>query len=205
MAKNQQPLPLTTLELHFKNILDQLDTQMWTIQTLFEALKGSGYPFLIVLLSLPFCQPIQIPGFSTPFGIVIIFIGLRMAFGHHIWWPQWVLRRPVSPKLIKVVILKSLRCIQFLKGWLHIRWSRLCTDSLLYRLHGGFVIFMGLYLAIPFPIPFSNMLFAWALLLLGLGLIEDDGLFVCLGYGIGCLGITILGFIIYWLHAWATT
>ncbi len=200
MAKKSRPP--TTLEMHLQHILDQLDTQVWTIESLFRTLKGSGYPFLIVLLSLPFCQPLQIPGFSTPFGIVLIFIGLRMAFGCRIWWPKWILQQHISSKVLGLVIQKSLWFIQILKRFLYARWTRLCCDPLLYRLHGGFVIFMGLYLALPLPIPFSNLLAAWALLFLGLGLIEDDGVFVCVGYVLGILGASLLWFLFKWLHTW---
>lgn len=194
-----QPTPL---EIQLKAILDS-KVPVWTIQTLFQALKGKGYPFLIVLLSLPFCQPLQIPGFSTPFGIAIIFIGLRMAFGRHIWWPKWVLEQKISPRLLKTVIQKSLGFFRFLRPLLFSRWTRVCTDPFFYRLHGCFVSLMGLYLALPLPIPLSNLVSAWALLLMGLGLMEEDGVFVSLSYGLGCLALVILIVLIMWLRAWA--
>lgn len=192
------------IEKDLQLISDRLDSHPWTIQQLFHVLRGKGYPFLIILLSLPFCQPVQIPGFSTPFGIVIIFIGLRMAFGRRIWWPQRILKQEIPTKLLKVVIQKSLRIFQFLRPLIHSRWIWLSTDDM-YRLHGGFVVIMALCLALPLPIPFSNMLFAWALLLLGLGLIEEDGLFICLGYLLGGSGIFLLVFLIDWLHTWVVS
>ena len=179
------------------------DSQTWTVQALFQALKGKGSPLLILFLSLPFCQPIQIPGFSMPFGIALIFIGLRMAIGRQIWWPQWVLQQKISTKLLKSVIQKSIIFFRFLSPLVHTRWSWFCTDSILYRIHGGFVMLMGLYLAIPFPIPLSNLLAAWALFFIGLGLLEEDGLFVSIGYMIGFAGLILLVFLIGWLHHWA--
>jgi hypothetical protein len=192
----------TELETNLKAILGELNSHTWTIQTLFQALKGRGYPFLIVLMSLPFCQPLQIPGFSTPFGVILMFVGLRMSCGKYIWWPKWVLNQEISPRLLKSVIKKSLWFIHYLKRVLHSRWRFFCQDSRFYRLHGGFVALMGLYLALPLPIPFSNLLAAWALLFIGLGLMEDDGLFVCLSYLIGSTGILMLGFLLTWLGEW---
>lgn len=189
----------SSIESHLQEISDQLDSHPWTIQELFQTLKGRGSPFFIIFLSLPFCQPFQIPGFAIPFGIVIMFVGLRMIFGHRVWWPQWVLKKEISAKLLKVVIQKSLRFFQFLKFLIHPRWSWLSTDFM-YRVHGGFVVIMAIYLALPLPIPFTNILSAWALLLLGLGLIEEDGLFICLGYILGLITMTVLGFLIKWLH-----
>jgi hypothetical protein len=204
MGNVKKSTSVTPIEIQLQEILDQSDKQIWTIQSLFRALKGKGYPFLIVFLSLPFCQPIQIPGFSTPFGILLIFIGLRMAFGRRIWWPQWILKKQVSPRLLKSVMQKSISFFRFLRPLLHARWSWLCTESF-YHLHGGFVTIMGLFLSLPIPIPFSNLFAAWALLLVALGLIEEDGLFVCIGYVVGCIGIILLVILIVWLHAWAAS
>jgi hypothetical protein len=201
MVTLKKPISSTPIETHLQAILEKANAQTWTIRELFQALKGKGYPLLIILLSLPFCQPIQIPGFSTPFGILLIFVGLRMTFGRHIWWPQWVLNREISPRLLQTVVQKSLKFFQFLKPLIHERWNWLCTGSFLSYLHGVFVVLMGLYLALPLPIPFSNLLAAWALLLLGLGLIEEDGLFVCIAYGLGLLSLVVLGYLIVWLHA----
>lgn len=192
------------IENNLKSILDQLDSHIWTIEELFIALKGKGYPSLVILFSLPFCQPIQIPGFSTPFGVILIFIGLRMIFGRHMWWPKWILKQKISTKLLKIVAEKSLHFFQFLRPFIYPRWCWLCNEKF-YYLHGGFVVTMGIYLALPLPIPLSNLLAAWALVLVGLGLVEEDGLFICFGYILGCMAILALGFIVVWLHYWAIT
>lgn len=202
MAKVDNSTPSKSIEVYLQEILDQTDSHIWTIRDLFQAIKGKGYPCLVVLLSLPFCQPIQIPGFSTPFGIILIFIGLRMIFGRRIWWPQWMLKQQISPKLLKAIVEKSLRFFHFLTPLLHERWSWICNTPFFYRMHGGFITLMGFYLALPLPIPLSNILAAWALFLVGLGILEDDGLFICIGYGFGLITIALLGYLILWLGAW---
>ena len=194
----------SSIESDLESILGELDSRLWTIQELFDVLRGKGYPFLIILLSLPFCQPIQIPGFSTPFGLVLVFIGLRMTFGHRIWWPQWILKKQIPTQVLKIVVQKSLSFFRFLRPLLHPRLTWLCENGF-YRFHGGFVVLMSGLLALPLPIPFSNMLVAWALLLLGLGLIEKDGGFVCISYTLGLTGLFLLIFLIDWLHAWAVS
>jgi hypothetical protein len=50
------------------------------------------------------------------------------------------------------------------------------------RLVGLGVALAGLGLMLPLPIPFSNALPAWAVVLLALGLMERDGLFLLLGH-----------------------
>ena len=50
------------------------------------------------------------------------------------------------------------------------------------RLIGVGVITAGLALMLPLPIPFSNNIPAWAVMLLAIGMMEKDGLCVLLGH-----------------------
>lgn len=190
----------TSIEEDLQLILGKIDSRVWTIHELFEVLRGKGYPFLIILVTLPFCQPIQVPGFSTPFGIMLIFIGLRMVFGRRIWWPQSILKKEISSKVLKAIVEKSLRFFKFLRPLLHPRMSWLCENGF-YFVHGFFVAVMGGYLALPLPIPFTNLLAAWALLFLALGIVEEDGLFVCIGYALGFAALSLLVFVIDWFSS----
>lgn len=190
----------SSIEEDLQVILGKIDSQVWTINELFKVLRGKGYPFLILLVALPFCQPIQVPGFSTPFGIILIFIGLRMVFGRHIWWPQSILKKEISSQVLKAIIGKSLRFFKFLRPLLHPRMSWLCENGF-YFVHGVFVSIMGVYLALPLPIPFTNLLAAWALFFLALGIIEEDGLFVCIGYTLGLIALFLLVFVIDWFRS----
>jgi hypothetical protein len=42
---------------------------------------------LVIILVLPFCQPIPLPGFSTPFGIALMIFGFRIALRQRPWLP----------------------------------------------------------------------------------------------------------------------
>jgi hypothetical protein len=84
--------------MHFEDRLILLQKRVETAPSLslFEImgiLSGKGRTLLLILLSLPFCQPIQIPGMSTPFGLMIAFIGFRMSFGKNAWLPKKVMSK----------------------------------------------------------------------------------------------------------------
>src|SRR5688500_6845318 len=53
--------------------------QSMTVGELHEAFKGRGIAMLLLLLTLPFCV-IPVPGLSTPFGVAVVLIGIRIAF-----------------------------------------------------------------------------------------------------------------------------
>ena len=56
------------------------------------------------------------------------------------------------------------------------------------------ICILGIFLALPLPIPLSNLTAAWSIFLIALGILEDDGVFVLIGYLISFL--TIIVFII---------
>ena len=172
--------------------LGQIDTPI-TICQILEIFSGKGRSFLLIFLSLPFCQPIQIPGFSTPFGLAIAFIGLRMAFGKRIWLPKALLGKTIAATTVQKIVRTSLKIIRKMKKWIHPRMAWMCRNYAMKRVHGILIALLGILLALPLPIPFSNLVAAWPLFLISLGILEDDGLLVAIGYLISC--ITILFFI----------
>ena len=88
------------------------------------------------------------------------------------------------------------RFIRFLESVLRPRWAWLTGTALLYQLHAGIILASALILLLPLPIPFSNVLPAWAIFLTACGLLERDGLFIFLGYVafvIGAVYFILLG------------
>lgn len=165
-----------------------------SLKSILEILSGKGRVLILILLSLPFCQPIMIPGLSTPFGIAIAFIGLRIALGQHIWLPKRFLAKKISPTTLKKITSKCVWLFKKLKRLVHPRLGWLCLPRAAQITYGLVAFLLGLLLALPLPIPFSNLAAAWALFFLGLGILEDDGLFVLIGYI--CFVLTVVMFIV---------
>lgn len=153
-----------------------------TIQELMLALEGKGHAAMVTVLSLPFSQPIQIPGLSVPFGIILFYSGLRIAFAQQPWLPGWLMRKKIPPTTAMGLLEGMRKVSRMTEKILHPRWAFLCRRPVLHRLHGILIAFLSILLALPLPIPFSNMLAAVPILLLALALLEDDGFFLIAGY-----------------------
>ena len=69
-----------------------------------------------------------------------------------------------------------------LEALLQPRLPGLTGSTFLLRLHALVILIAALELLLPLPIPFSNALPAWAIVLTAGGLLERDGLAVLLGY-----------------------
>jgi len=159
-----------------------LDQKGLTVAQLVFALEGKGHAAIMAVLALPFCFPIQIPGLSTPFGIILIFSGLRIAFAQAPWLPGWLMVRDI-PDGTAHSLLRGLRWIATpAEKILHPRLNGLCRNPTLHRIHGLLIAFLAILLALPLPIPFSNLLAAVPILLISLALLEDDGAFLIAGY-----------------------
>jgi hypothetical protein len=159
----------------------QVKGKSLTLAELKEALKGRGSAMLLILLALPFCF-IAIPGLSTPFGIAICLIGGCLAMGREPWLPPFVMRRRLSTTRLAQLLTGAVKLARQLEKFVRPRLAFLRTGPGMLRLIGLGIVIASLGLMLPLPIPFSNSIPACAVVLLALGMMEDDGLCVLLGH-----------------------
>ncbi len=194
-----------TLEETLFELLEVSKAGPITIQRLLEILSGKGRWVLMILLTLPFCQPIQIPGFSTPFGFAIALIGFQSMVGRkNLWLPKKILKKSLSPALLGKIANKSLKLVQRVKGWIYPRLEWVSHHPIMKVSNSILIIIMGIFLALPIPIPFTNLSAGWSLLMLGIGILEDDGILVLIGYLIAILTFSVLIFLGFSLNYFFT-
>lgn len=189
--------PPLSLKEALQNVLKEADGKEIDVKTLMRILAGRGYPALLVLIGLPFCFPLQIPGFSTPFGLLLAFMGIRIAFGRAIHCPEF-LNKKLQYSTLEKLVAGTLKVLDKTKPFLKERWTFLARTPFLHSIHGFFVFLLGITLALPLPIPFTNILVAIPIVCLGLGLLEDDGLFVLIGYLLTIIAVAFFGSIIWY-------
>lgn len=153
-----------------------------SVKEILDILSGKGRSIILIFLSLPFCQPIQLPGLSIPFGIVIAFIGFRFALGKKIWLPKRILLKEISAVTIEKIVHKSLSMMKIMRRFIRSRFNWFFKYKAMQIANGLLIFLLGIFLMLPLPIPFTNLAAGWSLFLLNLGLLEDDGIFVVLGY-----------------------
>lgn len=190
-------VPKISLKEALENLLKNADGKPVKLAVVMQSLAGRGYPALLVLIGLPFCFPLQIPGFSTPFGLFLAFMGLRIAFGKQIHCPEF-LNRDISYESLERIVNTALWGLKKTHKIVKERLSFLSTSPRLHQLHGVVIFFLGLTLALPLPIPFTNLLVAAPIVSLGLGLLEDDGVFVIIGYILSFIAVGFFGAILWY-------
>lgn len=183
--------PQNSLAQRLEQLLAETKEQDSSFQFIINHLARRGQAALLVLLVLPFCQPIQIPGFSTIFGIVLMFIGLRIAFGHRTWIPKFLLERKVPYNILKKIASVAITITDKLRFLTSTRLVFLVQSPTLHIFHGISIAILAFLLALPLPIPFTNLFAAYPILAFGLGLLEDDGIMIIIAYALFflCLGV----------------
>ena len=159
------------------------------IREVFAVLQERAYTLLMIMLALPFCAPVSIPGLSTPLGLVIALVAARYALGLPPWLPDRLLKVKLPPKFFGTLLTVAGKVIGFLERALIPRWRWMTATPLLIRLHAVMICLAAITLLIPAPIPLSNLFPGLAILLGAAGVMERDGLAVFAGYVFMVIGI----------------
>ena len=163
-------------------LIDEIDGDTITLQELLERSGRQGMLLICALSSLPFLIPVSIPGVSTVFGAAIVLLASALFLNRLPWLPQRILNKPLDATKLVPALRKGVALVSKIDCWVKQRWLALTAHTML-RLNCAAVVFGGLLLMAPLgPIPFSNTAPAVGILLLTVGLLQRDGLFVILGY-----------------------
>lgn len=169
------------LSTDLEALRSRMKDQSLTLGEFKRALRGRGSAMLLVLLALPFCF-VAIPGLSIPFGIAICCIGARMMIGREPWLPRSILHRRLSTARSHQLLTGAIKLARMLESFVRPRFGFLHAGPIMPRVTGLGIVIASLGLMLPLPIPFSNSIPAWAVVLLAIGTMEKDGLCVLLGY-----------------------
>lgn len=186
------------ISLRLIQVLDRLGTEPVAFREFIKAIGEHPYPVFILFLALPFISPIPLPGISAPFGLVIAWLGVRLASGLPEKMPEWLLRRKVSPRSMRITVKATSKVLSWIERMAKPRLSILSETPRVIRWNFFLIGLAGAVLAIPAPIPFINGLPAWWIILLLIGILEKDGRFILAGYILYVLG-TIYLVLVTWL------
>jgi len=184
-AAGSHSRPAQTLSNELLALAESFAEREVTLRELMERLGERASGLLVVILALPFCAPVTLPGLSTPFGLVIAFIAMRHALGLAPWLPNRLLAVKLPPRFLKTVMGGTKRLVGWIDRRLRPRWSWLtCTPSRL-RFHSWSICISALLLALPLGgIPFTNTLPGLAIFVGMLGILARDGRAILIGYGL---------------------
>jgi len=163
-------------------LLEKADGKDIELGTAISSMSGHNHALLIVFLSFPLCIPVGIPVLSTTLGLMLGLVGFLTGIGREIWIPRSISAKVIPFSRLSNVVGRLLRVSARIERWFHPRMPFFVANSAMMRIHGCFIMLLGLVAAIPLPLPFNNLVAAFPVLLLGISLLEEDGLLVIVSY-----------------------
>jgi hypothetical protein len=176
---DEKPQP-QTLAAAFDEIRNSAGDGPLSIARIVEILSDRGIVVVLIILTMPFLFPIPTMGLSAPVGVAIAIYGVSVALGRKPWLPKFLMKRELSNKAVH-------RLAGFGTKWGK-RVEHLLKPRLSVMNWAGINILTGISLSVdallmslPLPIPATNAIPAAAILLLLLGQLERDGVFIIAG------------------------
>lgn len=164
---------------HLRALEDAVDGPM-TLGELAHRLHHAGFGLVVIVVCLPFLQPVPMGGLSTVLGPFVALQGVRLVRGDkELRLPEWIGKRRVDEKTLRVLLGAARRFFGLAEKVCRPRLKVLLAHE---RACGAGIALAGALLALPFPIPLSNMICAGPAALLALSALEEDGLLSALGW-----------------------
>lgn len=167
--------PPSTSEL-VRKLRDLGEGETVTLGEIGNALKGRAYGLVLLALALP--ELIPMVGLSAILAAPILVIGAYMVWhGRETTLPRWVRRRSIKRSRLETAIDKSLPMLRRLDRVSRPRWHGLAGAT---RPQGVVCILMAVVLAVP--IPGVNILAAFGVAGIGVGMLQHDGVVIALAF-----------------------
>ena len=151
-----------------------------TLTDFLQGLQTRSYAFAVALLDLPNCIPTGIPWLSTITGVPMFLLVLQYFRGHPVpSLPAFIGCRGLPRGKLQDFVARARRHIERLENAVHPRrewWVRGVPRQLMLATWMLQIVLLAL------PVPFDNLLPAWAILFFCLAQIESDGVMAMLGW-----------------------
>jgi hypothetical protein len=154
-----------------------------------DALGDRGFGVLLFIFALPNLVPVNIPLLSAVLGLPLVLLAAQLTYGRHKpWFPRWLTRQSFPREAFANVVLRSLPYLEGAERLLRPRLAVLLSWTG-ERLIGLAILILALVLFLP--IPFANWLPACAIAIIGLAIVEKDGVAVLVGLAVGVASLAV--------------
>ncbi|HEX2431232.1 MAG TPA: exopolysaccharide biosynthesis protein [Aestuariivirgaceae bacterium] len=165
------------LSLVLRTLAERAEPQV-SLREIMTALSDRSFGALFILIAAPNLIPLP-PGSSFIFSIPIIIIAAQLVWGRTFpWLPSSILDRKFDRSILKSLAERLGPPLARIESMLKPRLT-VIDQGLQDRLIGLLALIAGVILFLP--IPLANFVPALAIVLLGLGMIERDGIVMLVG------------------------
>jgi len=162
-----------------------------TVGSLVDHFQDRGLAAVLTLLALPIALPIPMPGISAVFGLPMLLISLQIAaHKKRLWLPVRFRHRVIGGSRFRSIAERMVQGLTKVERFLKPRAQILC-HPLMQGLYGLICAWLSLILFLP--IPFGNVLPSLSIFMLGLAMLEKDGVAALVGLTLSVFSIALTG------------
>lgn len=147
------------------------------IADMLETMRTRAFGALLLIFAFPNILPSP-PGLAGVLGMPLMFLSAQMMLGVEPWLPGFIARRSMPRSAFAAMVARIVPWLARAERLLKARLKPLAWP-LSQRLIGAVCLILSLALALP--IPFANLAPSAAICLIGLGVLERDGVWIILG------------------------
>ncbi|MFD2251413.1 hypothetical protein FHS82_000566 [Pseudochelatococcus lubricantis] len=160
-----------------------------TLSEIVDALGPQAFALLFVVLGLPNCLPMP-PPIPLICGFLLLGVTAQIVYGRKTpWIPRRLLDRSVARAEVARAVERALPYVRRLEQWSRPRLAFFDTPARM-RLTGVALVLIAVSLLTAAPI-IGQIPPGIAICLVGLGLVERDGLVVICGLAVGAVGVSL--------------
>lgn len=176
-----------------KDVVDNNKADRISIQDLINSMDGVGFGLTFIFFAFFVFIPLP-PPVPSIVAVPMIFFSLQMIIGYSSpKLPKIFARWTIKRSILEIVVRKSSPYIYKIEQILRPRLLFM-TSPIIERIIGLFLMIFSSFVLIP--VPFSNLIPAFAILLTSFGMMSKDGLFIILGIITGVIGSIVSVFAI---------
>jgi len=174
MAVHRQAPPLSVI------LAETIADEAVTLGELLDHLARRGFGLLMIALALPTLIPVLPPGTAAAIGLLYVILAIQMLIGlEEPWLPARLRRYRLSGRAIAALRERGVPLLRRIERFSRPRLLSL-DDRITARAVALVVLVLGIVLF--FPLPFLNTVPALAVLLLGIGQLNRDAVFLLAGF-----------------------
>ncbi len=155
-----------------------------------EVLRDRAFALLVVVLALPNCLPMP-PPIPLVCGFLLAFVAIQIALGRSTpWLPRILLNRSVARVDVQRAVRRAAPVLRRLERFSRPRMS-VFESGFAFQLTGVVLLLLSVGIIFALPPIVGQIPLAVGVCLVGLGLVERDGLVVLGGLAVGSIGLTL--------------
>jgi hypothetical protein len=187
-GEGARPRPRRTSEVLRDFVAGHTEPRI-SLGALRDALGDRGFGVLLFIFALPNLVPVNIPLLSAVLGLPLVLLAAQLSYGRHKpWFPDWLTQQSFPRQGLTNVMLRALPFLERTERLLKPRLTVLLSWTA-ERFVGVAILILALILTLP--IPFANWLPACGIAIIGLAIVEKDGLAVLVGLAVGVASVLV--------------